>query len=119
MKNQTSRLAAIAFAGAVLFLAGCRKSDDTTKPKPVVSTTSTTMSLIQDTTGVFTANISAAAGIKDVTITVDNSTIATAEITNKADLTGKTVGTANITVTSSFLLGTANITITVTDNAAQ
>lgn len=118
MKKRTSRLAVIAFLGTVALLASCSKDDDS-KPKPVVTTTSSALTLIQDTTGVFTADVSAAAGIKDITVTIDNSTILTAEITNKADLVGKTVGTANIKITSTYTLGTANITITVTDNAQQ
>jgi hypothetical protein len=118
MKQLTSRLAAVAFLGALIVLASCSK-DDIKKPKPVVTTTSSTLTLIQDTTGIITANVSAAAGIKDITVTADNGAIATVTITNKADLLTKTVGAANLLVTSSFTLGTTTLTITVTDNELQ
>lgn len=111
-------MAMLALAGTVLLLASCSK-DEVAKPKPVVTAASTTLSLVQDTTGTFSVSISAAAGIKDVTVSIDNSTIGAATLTNKADLLNKTVGTASIQVTSSYVLGTATITIGVTDNSAQ
>jgi hypothetical protein len=118
MKKLTSRLAMIALLGTVIFLASCSK-EDVKKPAPVVTTSSSSLPLVQDTTGTITASISAAAGIKDITVTVDKSSIGTVEVTNKADLLNKTVGTATIQFTSSFTLGTATVTITVTDNASQ
>jgi len=119
MKKLLSRLAAVAFMGMVIILASCSSDDDDAKPKPVVTPTSTSLTLIQDTTGTFDAGISAAAGIKDITVTIDKATLGTVEITNTTDLVGKTVGTANFKFTSTFTLGTGTITITVTDNASQ
>lgn len=120
MKKLVNRLAIIAFLGSVIFLASCSDDDgDTAKPKPVITPASSSLSLIQEFTGSFDANISAAAGIKDITVTVDKAALGTVEITNKADLTTKTVGTATIKFTSAFELGTGTITISVTDNASQ
>ncbi len=118
MKNLTS-LAAIVFLGAVVFLASCKKDDEDKKPKPVLTTSSSTLTVVADTTGTFDVNISAAGGIKDVTVTVDNSALGTAEITNKADVLSKTVGKITVKFTSTFVLGTARITVTVSDNILQ
>ncbi len=104
MNKLLSRLAAIAFMGMVIFLASCSSDDDDAKPKPVVTPASSSLTLIQDTTGTIDANISAAAGIKDITVTVDKGVLGAVEITNKADVVGKTVGTATIKFTSSFTL---------------
>jgi hypothetical protein len=118
MKKLVSRLATLVVVGIALMLANCSKTD-VAKPKPVVTPSQSTVSIVQDTTGTFTANISAAGVIKDITATLDNASIGTVEITNKADLLNKTVGTANIKVTSTYILGSGVITITVTDNASQ
>jgi len=119
MNKLLSRLAAMAFMGMVIFLASCSSDDDDAKPKPVITPASSTLTLIQDTTGTIDANISAAAGIKDITVTLDKGVLGTVELTNKADVVGKTVGTATIKFTSSFTLATGTITVTVTDNASQ
>ncbi|MEI9917685.1 MAG: hypothetical protein WDO14_02660 [Bacteroidota bacterium] len=117
MRKITNMLAAFLFIGTVAFVASC-SSDDPAKPAPTVTTTSSILSVIADTTSTVTLNISAAAGIKDIAVSLDNSAIGTVEITNKADLIGKLVGDATLKFTSTFTLGTGNITIIVTDNAS-
>jgi len=118
MKKITGMLTAVFFMGTVVFLASCSK-DDPEKPAPTITTTSTTLSVIADTTKTVTADISAAATIKDITATLDNSSIGTVEITNKADLLNQTIGTVDLKFTSTFVLGTGTITIIVTDNALK
>ncbi|MEJ0030429.1 MAG: hypothetical protein WDO15_08700 [Bacteroidota bacterium] len=111
-------LAAVLVIGTVVFIASC-SSDDPAKPAPTVTAASSTLTLIADTTATVTVDISAAAGIKDITATLDNAAIGTVEITNKADLVDKLVGTATLKFTSTFTMGTGNITILVSDNSLQ
>ncbi len=118
MKKLMNSLPSIAILGIVIVLGSCSKSD-VTKPKPTLTTSQSTLSIVADTTGTFTTDVSAAANIKDITVAIDNANLGTVTITNKADLLNKTVGTATIQFTSTYTLGTGNITITVTDNASQ
>ncbi len=119
MKKMIYRLLTpIAILGIFLALASCSKTD-VSKPAPTLTASQSSLSITADTTQTFTANVSAAAGIKEVTVALSNSSIGTVTITNQADLLNKTVATANIQFSSTFTLGTGNITITVTDNASK
>lgn len=118
MRKFTSILAMF-FIGTAVFLASCDKDEDPPKPAPTLTASSSTLSVITDTTATVTVDISAAAGIKDITATLDKSELGTVEITNKADLLTKTVGTATIKFTSLFELGSGTVTVTVTDDASQ
>jgi hypothetical protein len=119
MKKITRMLTAIAFLGTAVFVASCDNGEDPPLPKPTITATSSSLSILSNDQGTVDLEISAAAGIKDITATIDKTELGTVEITNKADLTGKIVGTATLKFNSTFSLGSGTVTINVTDNSSQ